>query len=639
MEIFELVSVKQPAGFTSGIDRSGVNFLDPVDAFEVLRNGFVYRQVLQSRLGFQVFANRCSDTSRVMGIFQNVNPQTSVTTTLVCTKNFLYQYNGATNQFDQIPMAGAAPPGGFGIVSNSEYVSGTTYPTKSSAQRFVFCSSGMTQIYFYDGTDVKVFTDLADNPDYQAPSFGALTRATYVGWFANRINFFKPVIAALENPQGILYSAERTTSGNGDKFNTSGAGLLNFDTYELMKGMNIIGNYMVVNFQRSNWTLRKNTDPFNPYFPQKITSVIGTDAPFSAVAWSDDVYSAGKTGFIKTDGRVSKKFDKLIPRFAQDDIDQVNFDLTYSGFDRINGQILFSYLEEQGLAHDATGTTQDQVLVYNYEEKTWATNDQRFSVYGQALSGTSLSMNQIEASAGLPPSWARMDTTEETMNTIGITLETQKTLAADNLGFVYEINLGNDDYFAAITDISKAASAVVTFAATPFEVGDRVVFENIDGPADLFPSMSEMNGQIGTVTAATLTSATVNLDSLDFTTYDAGNPTGSISKIIEFEAELAPFNPYRAQGRRCYVSHVEVLLNTHNAGVYVDVYEDEEESPFKTVLLQPGSTTTKQREWINFTVDQESNFLTFVFRNDLWKDQILITSIRIHCSPGGLTSN
>ena len=645
MDIFEVVSAKQPPGFTTGIDRSGVNFLDPIDAFEVLRNGFVYRQVLQSRLGFQIFGT-CSDGSRVMGIFQNVNPQTSVTTTLVCTKDFLYQYNAVTNTFDQIPMAGSAPVGGFGIVNNADYVSGTTYPDALGNQRFIFCSRGMSDIYWYDGTNVKSFTlDLVvpapgvPGNEFENPPGQVLTKATYVGWFANRLNFCMPVLDLFQNPQGILYSGERTVSGTGDKFNVPGAGLINFDTYEIMKGINIISDFIVVNFQRSNWTLRKKTDPFNPYFPQKVPSVIGTDASFSAVAWHYNIRSVGKTGFVLTDGRVSDRFDNKIPRFSQDDMDQPNFDLIYGGFDRINGQILFSYLEENGLSPSAPTTTQDKVLVYNYEEHTWSINDQRFSVFGQALSGTELAMNDIDATASTPASWSRMDTTEETMNTIGITVETQKTLAGDNQGVVYEINVDFDDYFALVTNITQAPSAVVTFAATPFAVGDRVVFENIDGPDDPNPSTSEMNGLIATVTAVTPTTATVNIDSSLFTAYDVANPTGNISKIIEFEAELSPFNPYRADGRKCFVSHVEVLLNTHNAGVYVDIYEDEEEAPFKSVFLEPSFTTTKAREWITFVVDQESNFITFVFRNDLWKDQILITSIRIHCSPGPFTSS
>ncbi len=630
MDVYEIISKSQNSGFVTGIDRSGVNFLDPADAFEILRNGFVYRQELQSRLGFTQFADRLTDGSRVMGIFQNVNPADSTTTTLVCSKEFLYEYDPGTNSFVQIPMAGSAPVGGFGITNNEDYVSGTTYPAPDNSQRFVFCSRGMDDVYYYDGTNVKVFNLLADNPNYTNPIGGVFSKATYVAWFGERINFFMPVVNAIPYPQGILYSGIRDLAGNGDKFNVPGSGQINADTYEIMRGINVISDHMILNFQRSPWTLRKTRDAFNPYFLQKIPAVLGTDASFSAVAWNDEVKSVGKTGFVTTDGRQSLRFDNKIPFFSADDIDQEQFDLTYGGFDRINAQFLFAYRDEESLLTDVT---QDSVVVYNYEEKTWSINDQRFSVFGQSDAGITLVMNDIdETYPNAPASWARMDTTEETMNKIGITAASQKTLAGDNYGFVYQINQDFDDYFSAITDITQASSAVVSFAATPFQIGDKVTFENVE-------SMTEINGLVGTVTAATLTSATVDINTLNFTLYNPAPPTGYISKVIEFEAELSPFNPYRAEGRKCYISHVEVLLNTHAGSVYVDVYEDEEEAPFKTVLLAPSSDTTRAREWITFTVDQESNFLTFVYRRESSSSQTIITSIRIHCSKGAFTSS
>jgi len=92
------MDVYEVTGYRTGIDRAGVNFLDPADAFEVLRNAFIYRQVLQSRLGFSQFANRLSDGSRVMGIFENVLPDSSKDL-LVCSKDYLYKYNTTTDQF------------------------------------------------------------------------------------------------------------------------------------------------------------------------------------------------------------------------------------------------------------------------------------------------------------------------------------------------------------------------------------------------------------------------------------------------------------------------------------------------------------------------------------------------------------
>ena len=617
------MDIVEITGYRTGIDRSGVSFLNPSDAFDTLKNGFIYRQILQSRLGFSQFANRLSDTSRVMGIFENVLPD-STKDLLVCSKDFLYKYNSGTNEFDQIPMAGAAPIGGFGIVNNKDYVSGTTYLTKTGSQRFIFTGKGMSDVYFYNGTNVQSFTQ--DDPDFQQPaaSIGNLIRATNVIWFGERLNFFVPVTTIATYNQGVLYSGIRDSSGNGDKFNTVGSGLIQADTYELMKGALILGDLIIMNFQRSNWSLEKTRDAFNPYFTRKIPSVLGTDAAFSAVSWAYEVKSAGKTGMITTDGRQSLRFDDKIPYLSQTEIDQEQFELTYGGFDRSNQQFLFSY---RGNTSNLSSNTQDKVLVYNYKEETWAINDQRFSVFGQTDAGHNLTWNDIDENEN--PAWARMDETEEVWDEIGITASSQKTLAGDNLGFVYQINQDYDDYFVSISGITLASSAVIIVDPSAFQVGDRVIFANVAG-------MTEINGLIGTITTASTTSITVDIDSLNFTAYSSG---GSVSKVIDFEATMSPFNPYRSEGRKVYVSHVEFLLDTHSGNATIDVYEDEEEAPFKSAQIVSSSSTTKQKEWITVVVGQESNFITFVIRNESAGNQTVITSIRIHCSRGAFTTS
>lgn len=629
MEIYELITKGNPPGFSTGIDNEGVNFLDPPQAFEDLQNGYVYRQELRSRKGFVSFGDQLSDGSRVMGIFQNVNPQTSAVTTLACSKDYLYQYNSATNVWDQIPfnarLLALDPAYVFNISADNDYVSGTTYPDKDNNQRFVFCSRGMSEIYFYDGTEIGVFTNTDDNDQYENPTTGTLSRATYVTWFGERLNFFKPVITSVEYPQQILFSGIRTASGNGDKFNVAGSGQVDADTFEIMTGMTNFSNYLVLNFQRSTWVIRKTRDPFNPYFLEKVPSVLGTDASFSAVAWNNEVKSVGKTGFITTDGRQSLRFDTKIPYFAANKIDAQNFDLTYGGFDRINAQFFFSYRQSGSTLSDVT---QDKVIVYNYEESQWSVNDARFSVFGQSISGEELTWDDIVYSTE-HPTWGRMDTTEEIWNQIGVTSETQKTLAGDNDGFIYHINEGYDDYFATVSAITQASSAVATISGANFKVGDRVIFLNVEG-------MTEINNQILTVTAATTTSITVSINSTLFTAYTGA---GTVEKVIDFYAKLTPFNPYREVGRRCYINCIEVLLDTNSNDVYLDIFEDEEEAPYKTVLLSPNASTTKAREWITATVDNEANFHNFVLRNQSYENPTVVSSIRVHAQEGGYTSS
>ncbi len=633
MDVFEI------AGFATGVSRAGVNFLQPSDSFQNIQNGYVYRQVLQSRQGFNLFAKRLAGATRVMGIFEHTLPD-ATKELLAFDKNFLYKYNTGTGNFDLVPFAGSLIAyTGFNISSNEDYISGTSYPTKSNGARFVFTGRGISiapggsAIFYYDGTNVKDFT--VDNADYAAPTQGPLTRATYVIWFGERLNFIIPTITAISYTQGVLYSGIRTLSGNGDKFNVAGSGLLQADTYENITGASILGQTISLNFDRSNWIIEKTRDAFNPYFIRKIPSVLGTNASFSAVSWADNVRSIGRTGIIATDGRQSLRVDDKIPYFTADEIDPLDFQLTYGGFDRVNNQFLWAYRE----SGSALEETQGKVLVNNYEERNWCVYDQRFSCFGQTDLGLNLAWDDIEYVApDGNPSWAQWDTTEEIWDKIGVGLSVQKTLAGDNLGFIYQLNQDYDDYFVNITGITQASSAVLTVDDSAFQVGDLVVVESVEGMTQINnfdPSNDEASFSPYTVTAATTTSITLHADSTLFTSYSSG---GTLSKIITFSAQTIPFNPYRDQGRKCFVSHVEFLIDTNGGSLKVDVYEDEEETPFKqNVLLKPTSIR-KEREWITMTVDDEANFLTFVLNQQSPSVQVKLSSMRIHCRPGALTS-
>ncbi len=638
MDVYEIT------GYQTGLDNSGVNYLSPIDSFTEIVNGFIYRQVLQSRQGVGYFAPRLAGATRIFGIFEHTLPD-STKELLAFDKNFLYKYNTSSGVFDPIPFAGTmAAYAGFNIASKDLYISGTSYPTATNTARFVFCGEGIapnsngSSIFFYNGTDVRDFTNTTDNTNYAAPTSGALNSASYVVWFNERLNFIVPVILGVEYNQGVLYSGIRTVSGNGDKFNVAGSGLFQADTYQNITGATILGQVLALNYDRMAYTMEKTRDAFNPYFGRSIPGPLGTNAKFSAVSWADKVRSVGRTGILAHDGRQNLRCDNKIPYFTANDIDQLLFNLTYGGFDRLNNQFLWSY-KQSGTSSE----TQNSVLVGNYEENTWSVYDQRFSVFGQTDLGLNLTWDQIDETSG-NESWATWDTTEDIWDRIGLGLAVQKTLAGDDLGFIYELNKDFDDYFSDISAITLGATTTLTVSACAILPGDLVTIENVVGLLDADgnsginnydPTIDNPDYEPYVVLAATPTSITINLDSSLLTAYVSG---GSISKVISFSAKTIPFNPYRAEGRRCFISHVEFLIDCNGGSLKVDVYADMQSTPFKRNTVLRPTATTQQAEWIEMVVDQEANFITFVMKQQSPGVQVRLTSMRIHCQAGGMTS-
>lgn len=634
MDIYEIV------GYQTGVTEQGVNYIQAQDAFQKIRNGFIYRQVLQSRQGFGYFAPRLADESRVFGIFEYILPDQS-RELLAFDKNFLYKYNTLTSSFDQILFsASMGIYNGFDIGDNDLYISGTAYPDKNNNGRFVFTGEGITPnaagsaIFFYDGIDVKDFTSVVDNPDYAPHPGGQLSTAIYVVWFNERLNFIVPVIGGTEFSQGTLFSGIRNSSGDGDKFNVAGSGLFQADTYQFITGCSIIGQIMVHNYDRMAYVMEKTRDAFNPYFGRAIPGPLGTNAKFSAVSWNETIRSHGKTGILGTDGRQNLRVDNKIPYFTSRDVDQPLFNLTYGGFDRLNNQFLWAYKQS-----GTDGDTQDAVLVGNYEENTWSVFDQRFSVFGQTDVGNDLTWDQIDETAG-DPSWATWDTTEDIWDRIGLSNTVQKTLAGDDLGFIYELNKDFDDYFTTISNVTIGPTTTLTVAATGIKPGDLVAVSNVEGMTELNnfdPETNENLKGLYNVLSSTPTSIEINVDSTMFSPYTPN--TGNVSTVISFEATTIPFNPYRSQGKRCYVSMIECYIEKTGGSVLVDVYADQQTTPFiRDVLLMPDQNGPQSvGEYISMTVDQEANFITFVLKQQSLAVQLKITSMRIHCEQAGFT--
>ncbi len=589
MEIYEIT------GFQTGISRSGVNFLQPADSFQNIENGFIHRQVLQSRKGFKKFSTGHSLTghlpTRVTGIFQNVLTSTGAVETLVFDQNFAYKYNESTNAFDRIAFGGSLSGfTGFALTANDSYISGVTYPDKAGKNRFVFTSRGMpattptTGVFFYDQENNLIKNYIndgvggGDNPDYVAFATGDIRKAVHVISFLGRLNFVGPTIGTRFFPNGMLHSATSDAAGNGDNYNASGAGLVLLDTNDIIRGAVVSSYSIVLDLNKSTWVLDPNEDAFVPYFKRRLPSVLGTDASFSSVSWNDEVHSVGRTGVISTHGRQSLRIDNKIPFFTENEIEAVKFEDIYGGFNRTNSQFMWAYIDS-----GSGSSTQNKVLIENYEEKSWSIYDQRFSCFGESTNGQSLVWNDINATNN--PAWARMDTTEEIWNKIGKEAEVQKTLAGDDAGFIYELNQDFDDYFVIIETpgITRASSAVITTDDQAFRVGDKVVITEVVG-------MTEINGLEALVTAQTISTITVNINTTNFTAWTSG---GNVSKLISFKAETIPFNPYRDRGARCRISHVEFLLDTNGGNLRLDILMDGEATPFKSnVLLKPGKVIT-----------------------------------------------
>lgn len=637
MDIFEITDFKE------GINKSGVSYLQPSDSFQKIEDGFIHRQVLQSRKGISYYAPRLTNGTRVTGIFDFIKPD-GTRELLVSDLNNMYTYNQVTGVFDLIPFAGGlAAYAGFNILNNEDYISGVSYSDKNNNKRFVFTGNGISAaisgkaVFYYNGTSILDFT--VDNADFSNPVEGNLIRAKHVTFFNQRLNFICPTIGSSQYNQGVLYSGIKSSSGNGDKFAVSGAGLFQFSTYEIIRSFKAVGQSLIFNLDKSTSSLDITADAFNPYRFRNIPSVIGSSASFSAVSWNNKVLSIGKTGIIEMDGRQSLRVDDKIPYFTSTEMNQKEFELTYGAIDTQFGQYLWTYLNND----DDNSITQNRVLVRNYEEKSWSNYNLRLTCMCESELGLDLTWDEIDESSG-NNSWIAWDTTEEEWDSIGQGNSTVKMIAGDNLGFIYEMNSDYDDYVTDITAVTNDSQAVLTVGACGIQVGDLVIVESVVGMLDddgnsginnYDASTNQVDIILYEVIAATPTSITINVDTSLLTAYTSG---GILSKPINFISETIPFNPYRSVGRKINISHIEILLDNLSGSVKVDILSNYNDFPVISDVILRATGQTVGKEWISMNVNHEADFITFRFKQNSPAQQLKITSVRIHAEMGGETN-
>lgn len=581
-------------------------------------------------------------STRVMGIFEHIHPDDS-RELLVFDKNYMYTYNESNNALEQIPFTSSDPISAFNITGNANYVSGTTYPEADFSERFVMTGKEMEDVFFYDGNGILRFTNTTDNGNYQAFNDGSndltLTRAKHVFFYGERINFLVPVLSGTTYQQGWLFSAIRNVDGNGDKFNTSGSGLINFDTSDFISSFAKVADSIFLTLYKSSWVVDKSRDNFNPYIVREVSTMKGTAVDFAINAYENYGEALGKDGIIQCDLREVLRCDDKIPYFTRNDVDADSIDLTYSGLDHDNFAFLYAFRSSES---NVTDDTQDQVLFHNYEEKSWAIFNERFSCFGSAEVGYELSWDQIDETQN--PAWERMDDTEEVWDKIGIEPDTKKDLAGDDNGFVYLLNRDFDDYVIGIIDITKAAEAVLTIYEHSFLVGDKVRIEDVEGMTEInsdnFSNIDNDFDNFFTIVEINVggdpSKIKINQSSLGYSDYARG---GLISKVIEFSATLNEFNPWRDQGIQCYIKEIEFLIDTNGGSLRVDLYDSSSTNPWREDVLMLPTSETKEREFVKLSVENVSDFHTIRMRQFSARNQVRVTSVRINAEPAGLTND
>lgn len=251
--------------------------------------------------------------------------------------------------------------------------------------------------------------------------------------------------------------------------------------------------------------------PFNFFI---VNAELPSANTFSTIVLDMGVMTYGGRGFIITSQTECKRFDLEIP-------DQVfEIDLQNNGTERVTAQrdfinewIYFSYP-----SNESAYVFPNETLQYNYRDNSWAIFIENYTTYGQLTPHTGDTWATI---GNQFPTWSQWT---EPWSAGSTTILQPKVIAGNQQGFVLirdtgtaeanSLEITNFIFPATITGATQANPCVLT-ANNSFLLNQKILITGVVG-------MTQLNGNIYTITTVTPTTITINVDSTAFTAYSSG---------------------------------------------------------------------------------------------------------------------
>ncbi len=333
---------------------------------------------------------------------------------------------------------------------------------------------------------------------------------------ANESPYYSEPVPTTPNPQTVNPDTARS-----DLFGRGG--FTNAPTQEVIIGAAFIRDILVVFFERSCWRLRFVNNAQNPFVWERINVELGASATFSIIPFDKGAMAIGERGIVIADANDVARIDDVIP-------DQVfSIRIENNGMERVYGIRTFrtklNYWTMPS-SSEPTSIYPDQVLVYNYETKTWATFDDCFTCFGYLYKFDDMTWGDLTAA------WSTYDNI--TWGGGEIEQGYEQIIAGNQQGFVLSLESSQTDVNEN-PNFDNGASLVITGIVNGSLPDTPSVFSSINHnlPNESWIVLSGIAGTTD-VTGVTLNGRSFKVIVIDadtftlkeFTSVSAGNATG-----------------------------------------------------------------------------------------------------------------
>jgi len=317
-------------------------------------------------------------------------------------------------------------------------------------------------------------------------------------------------------------------------------GFIDAPTTEEIISARIMKDRLIVYFERSTFELVYTGNQELPFIWQQVNSELGVESTFSTITFDKSIIGIGQNGIHACNGSYVQRIDDAI----QDEVFTIR-NLS-DGLERVYGiRDFFNQLVYWTMpsASNDDSNYPNKILVYNYENSTWAFFDDSITAFGYYQ----------------PPADAQ-----------DLPGNFRHVLAGNQQGFMFICDADGDKADTdcvvyrnspslQITGINISDLSAVTFTVVNHNLnnGDFVAIENVQG-------ITNLNGNIYQVTVTTLLG--VNAFTIDTTGQvdaPAGMYTGlgTIARVSRVDIRTKQYNFYAKNDRDCAVNSINFYID------------------------------------------------------------------------------
>lgn len=333
--------------------------------------------------------------------------------------------------------------------------------------------------------------------------------------------------------------------------NADGAGYIDAPTEEEIVSAAIIKDRLIIYFERSTWELVYTHNESLPFVWQSINSSLGSEATFSTIPFDKSILTVGTTGIHACNGANVQRIDEEIPDEVFELLKTTSGTKTVHGVkDYFSEMVYWTFRNNQFADYNSYP---DKILVYNYQNGTWALNDDCFTAFGYFEQGTDLTWEEA---------LFEWEETNETWTSYYAQANSRTVIAGNHQGFVLRLNSDKNTNAQAmqISDMSySAVTELITITCINHNLleGEYIKLSNVlgfdYGDDNVFQVFKRVDANTITVDTSTVPTGT----------YIGG---GLISRVSRIEINSKDWNPYLSKGFKVYISKASFCVDKTSSG-------------------------------------------------------------------------